>query len=328
MQNIYKLPSLRTPMGDRSFLYDRMTLLQGMFEMKAAAHLLAQERRRARVAVVGIGGEVSSAHMPAGIEYESFGGAFQPFFLASLLEAGGIDYSMTLVDIRSDVLRMAAEQEEIRMRKSDWDCEGAHQDPFCKIAQAEFLLYARRCDLQPGEAGARIIDAAACTKNNESLQHAVEVQYAAIPRSFREKRATGDISFIAGDVSSVELGGHYDLIVCTNVLQYLNGRLMSVQEDVLPQNWREGMHPKRRVSGKEWTIPSSVAAAYNLVRHVGPGGYIVANYWPKGLPPLFIDDIAPELKAVNDPFYIRNLVLRKQSPDSASLVVPRVSPRV
>lgn len=134
-------------------------------------------------------------------EYLDLKSTYQIFNLISQLEQRDMDYSAAAYDVNPKNIELLETIEQISVLKNVY-----HEEEF------SFFDYVNNCHITDGDIGMRF------DTDTEKL-----VYYSSIPDSFKRKREDGEITTVVDSIANnhPELNNQFDLVVCTNVLDYL-----------------------------------------------------------------------------------------------------------
>lgn len=199
MANPYDLEFIISPHAQQT------TMVRGAYEFNQVAQRFAsQGKDHIDFLLVGLGSY--AIHKPdrkksTPREYIDMESTYQIFTLISQLENQGLDYNPTGFDINERAIELLKTIEHISVIKGAY-----HAEEVC------FFDYVANCRIEEESYGLRY------DKENTFF-----VYYADVPPSFRKKRDDGELTTIVDsvDVSHDELTNAFDLVVCTNVLDYL-----------------------------------------------------------------------------------------------------------
>lgn len=155
---------------------------------------------------------------------------YSPFVIASFLENRGVQYRMTVVDILNSIIQDVRARKNIYISEfafEEYDMEGDWLRFLNETGQKGKIVYKREEGLAFDE----------YTEKHEALftpeYHLKRgIRAAEIPKGFREKLQTGEVSLENDDIAIAELSSHgpFDYVECTNVLYHLptDGQMLAL----------------------------------------------------------------------------------------------------
>lgn len=165
--------------------------------------------------------ELAILEVGIGIDCRPFLCAYEPYFMAAVLDKSGINYRAVLLDQDPSVLMDVAEREEICCTRNRYN--GV---PFVREA---IDWYIRHTGVVPKEVFSIGNPSGPIKYNPRHAEEAVKearsgLMVIGVPQSFRNKLASGHVSLVHGDIATVDLSKYsqFGFIACNNVLFYLS----------------------------------------------------------------------------------------------------------